>query len=222
MQRKRNLTDAEFAAWLDTMLNHDGPTQPHMNSPCWEWTALLDDKGYGRSSYREKVISVHRIAWMLANGDPESLCVLHKCDNRKCARIDHLFLGTRADNNADKVAKGRASTGSRNGLHNENIRRGEMHNFHLHPETRPFGDRNGSRRHPETRPRGDQHPWRLHPELVKRGSDNGRARLTEDEVRVIRRLRSEGEKVINLSRRFGVAKSTIRGILDGETWAHVQ
>ena len=33
--------------------------------------------------------------------------VLHKCDNPKCCNPDHLFIGTNADNVADKVSKNR-------------------------------------------------------------------------------------------------------------------
>lgn len=35
------------------------------------------------------------------------LFVLHRCDNPKCIRVSHLFLGTIADNNHDAKAKGR-------------------------------------------------------------------------------------------------------------------
>jgi hypothetical protein len=36
--------------------------------------------------------------------------VLHKCDVGNCVRLTHLFLGTIADNNADRDAKGRRRT----------------------------------------------------------------------------------------------------------------
>ena len=42
---------------------------------------------------------------------PDKLCVLHHCDNRMCINPDHLFLGTRADNMADKLRKGRQTRG---------------------------------------------------------------------------------------------------------------
>ncbi len=35
------------------------------------------------------------------------MCVLHRCDRPACCNPDHLFLGTKADNNADMIAKGR-------------------------------------------------------------------------------------------------------------------
>jgi len=36
------------------------------------------------------------------------ICILHSCDNPPCCNPAHLFKGTRAVNNADKIAKGRA------------------------------------------------------------------------------------------------------------------
>jgi hypothetical protein len=55
---------------------------------------------------------------MLSRGEiPEGMCVLHKCDVRRCVRPDHLFLGTNAENTADMIAKDRECRGERNPLH---------------------------------------------------------------------------------------------------------
>jgi hypothetical protein len=38
---------------------------------------------------------------------PDGICVLHRCDVKPCFNPDHLFLGTKGENNADTTAKGR-------------------------------------------------------------------------------------------------------------------
>jgi hypothetical protein len=77
---------------------------------CWEWTKGTS-MGYGRV-YVSELFSpywTHRLAWEAAFGPvPDGLCVLHKCDNRRCCNPNHLFLGTRCDNMKDMAAKGRA------------------------------------------------------------------------------------------------------------------
>ena len=79
---------------------------------CWEWTASRQKFGYGTKWHNGSVQLAHRIAWEEANGPiQEGMCVLHRCDNPKCVRPDHLFLGTVADNNADRHAKGRDGGG---------------------------------------------------------------------------------------------------------------
>lgn len=84
---------------------------------CLLWTGALKETGYGtvnRGRTGEGLVPVHRAMWEHHNGPiPAGLDVCHKCDVRHCCEITHLFLGTRADNMADAVAKGRQAKGER-------------------------------------------------------------------------------------------------------------
>lgn len=74
---------------------------------CWPWLACRDRAGYGHiKNEHGRVEFAHRVAWRLHNG-PTAFQVLHQCDNPGCMNPAHLFVGTIADNMADKVAKGR-------------------------------------------------------------------------------------------------------------------
>ena len=62
---------------------------------CWEYQGALDGFGYRNFKLNGKVISAHHVVWILeskeAIGDQQ---VLHHCDNPRCVRIKHLYLGT--------------------------------------------------------------------------------------------------------------------------------
>jgi hypothetical protein len=85
---------------------------------CWDWTSTINHKGYGcvrlghGRSGKFEVLS-HRLSAMLfLDFSPTpGICVLHKCDNPLCCKPDHLFFGTKADNNRDRLEKGRSRLG---------------------------------------------------------------------------------------------------------------
>jgi hypothetical protein len=70
----------------------------------------------------------------------------------------------------------------------------------------PRGERNGASLYPERRPRGEQH---------------GRVKLTEKQVREIRKKRAQGVSVITLHTEYPVSKTTIQRIIDRTRWGHV-
>lgn len=120
-----------------------------------------------------RTVRAHRFAWELEVGlIPNGMSVLHRCDNPRCVRPDHLFLGTQADNMRDMRAKGRFV--------------------------------------PALGPRKDYH-----------GEAHPASKVTEDDVREIRRLRAEGRTLQSLADEFGLVNSAIHNIISRKTWRHV-
>lgn len=74
---------------------------------CFEWTGQLNQDGYGIISFKNKDYRVHRLAWILKNGEEPNGMLLHKCDNRKCLNLNHLYIGDHKQNAADAVSRNR-------------------------------------------------------------------------------------------------------------------
>lgn len=77
---------------------------------CWNWTGSLHPHtGYGYFRRQDGTRNMaHRAAYdMLVGEIPGKLKVLHRCDNPRCVRPGHLFLGTQRQNVMDCVMKGR-------------------------------------------------------------------------------------------------------------------
>jgi len=55
-----------------------------------------------------------------------------------------------------------------------------------------------------------------------RGERQGSAKLTAEAVVQIRDLYRRGASIMGLSREFGVTPPTIRAVVSGKSWAHVQ
>lgn len=75
---------------------------------CWNYTGATNEWGYGRFWTGRVRTRAHRFSWEIHNGAiPAGMFVCHKCDNPKCVRPDHMFLGAHADNMRDMAVKGR-------------------------------------------------------------------------------------------------------------------
>ena len=55
----------------------------------------------------------------------------------------------------------------------------------------------------------------------KRGSQNGRAKLTNDQVVEIRKLFKSGVSIYRIAKDYNAGWSTISHIVKGETWTHM-
>lgn len=60
------------------------------------------------SNGKYKTVRAHRYIYEQQVGPiSKGLLVCHKCDNRLCVNIHHLFLGSHKDNTKDMLSKGR-------------------------------------------------------------------------------------------------------------------
>ena len=69
------------------------------------------------------------------------------------------------------------------------------------------------------RPKSAEHRMKIG--AAQQGSANHGAKLTEDDVRQIKRRLSEGERGRHLAAEFGVAESVVSVIKHGKSWSHV-
>lgn len=75
---------------------------------CWIWTGTKHKLGYGQFCVGKKTWKTHRLSWLLNNGFlPETMDVLHTCDNPPCVNPEHLWIGTHSENMRDMIGKGR-------------------------------------------------------------------------------------------------------------------
>ena len=88
-------------------VNKKGPYNKRLRSRCWVWEGSTRN-GYGRIYFEGATVPAHRKVWEIKVGKiPEGKQVLHRCDNKVCVNIKHLFVGTQSDNMLDCSRKGR-------------------------------------------------------------------------------------------------------------------
>lgn len=133
MAEKRAKQREYQRAYQERKRNGEGPRPPGKpaNTPdvlwskvdkrgedeCWNWMGYKNEDGYGRVQIKEWAYFAHRVIFDLVNpgiielNAPKSYdetgFLLHTCDNPSCCNPKHLWVGTHAQNMADKVAKNR-------------------------------------------------------------------------------------------------------------------
>ena len=124
-------------------VDKNGPVPEHMPhlGPCWKWTGACKTRKNGTTSYgtirsgKQGSAHAHRVSWEINVGaiPDDKPHVLHHCDNPRCVRPSHLWVGTHQDNMDDREAKGRRIPAS-----------GSAHGRHTRPECSARGERSGT------------------------------------------------------------------------------
>lgn len=77
-------------------------------TPCIEYPNKPGSSGYSQIYKDGKHWTAHRYFYTQAHGPiPSGLLVCHKCDNKLCVNLDHLYLGTHSDNALDAYQRNR-------------------------------------------------------------------------------------------------------------------
>jgi hypothetical protein len=111
-------------------------TIPEPNSGCLLWLGTVSKtSGYGNYALKKYRTSAHRASYILFKGEiPDGTEVCHTCDVKLCVNPDHLFIGSRMDNQQDMADKGRGLVSRKHGLP-----RGVA--FHRHCTRHPYQGR---------------------------------------------------------------------------------
>jgi len=221
-QRQKPLRDRLYSR----IIRPDDPDE------CWQWTGHTNG-GYGKirrggnGPERKKILTITRAIWELEIGPiPDGLYVLHKCDNPPCCNPKHLFLGSMADNMADRNKKGRQARGEKTGLSKlteqqareiiaaTTERNRDLARKYNISDSRICMIRSGK-------------AWKhlitdstvLNKAPQNRGEAAPLSKLADEQVLAIRA--APDKKLMEIAEEFNISKSNVWLIRHGKTWKHL-
>lgn len=186
-------------------------------SSCWEWIGSIQTKtGYGQFYLNKKNISSHRVSWILHEGEiPKGLCVLHKCDNRKCVNPDHLWIGNHKENTRDMIEKGRIFI--QKSIMNDQQKSQCIQLYKKGIKKKEIASILGVN---QKRVWKEVHKYFPHFRCI--GTDNKKSKLTEIDVLEIRKSYIPYKMSCPmLAKKFSVNTTTIQRIIFRQTWKHI-
>jgi len=186
----------------------------------WRVSLWRDDRG------RQQHVPVHRVVALAFKGEPPSAdhIVAHRDGDKDNNHHSNLRWATYQENSDDMVAHGTRLSGERApnaALTNEQaeeVLRRRASGEKLKDLASAFGVSLSAIQHlcggkSFARQRVTVGP--------RRGESAGRARVTEADVREIRRLHRSGVSQPKLAARYGLSPSTVHAITSGKSWRHV-
>ena len=83
---------------------------------CWEFIGTRTGFGYGQFNLNGVPYLAHRYIWMKLHGNiPTGMEIMHTCDHPWCVNVEHLVMGTHAENMRDRNVKHRQARGETHG-----------------------------------------------------------------------------------------------------------
>ena len=216
-------TDAELAELrsLAAELRFWEKVAPPDERGCLLWRgSILKANGYGQfnPAGTGSTTTAHRWAWEHWRGQvPDGMHVCHVCDVRACVNVAHLFVGTPAENVADKVRKGRHRPGEQHPmakLSESDVLEIRMRAGAGEPQSSLASDFGV----------GENCIYAVVSGLTWRHVTGGtraegarvKKKLSDDDVKVVRQMRASGDTLVKIAAHFGVGISQIHRIVNGQ------
>lgn len=211
---------------------------PAKLTECWEWIGPKNEHGYGIFYYNSKRVKAHRFSYKCYNGEFDyTLFVCHKCDNPSCINPSHLFLGTQFDNMNDMKNKGRSPRGEKSGtskLTELDVKQIltditlykyktilEITNEYDVKSAQIIRILNSKNWVHITKDFNIKYIKNILKSKQNTGENNPNSKLTEDNVRDIRKRLQNGETGSSIAKLYSVGKGSISEIKNFKRWTNV-
>ncbi len=179
---------------------------------CWLCPNLYKTRdNYPRIRFKCKNQKLSRIIYVLINNisiDEITLNVLHSCDNPECVNPEHLSLGTHKENSQQAMERERFQTV----LTKKQVREIKLSTKTVTFLAQKYGVKISVISHIK-----NGYSWTDNSCKIKKSKD-GRCRLTEKQVKVIKH---SNEPTAKLAKKYNVTYQNVRAIKLNQTWKHV-